>query len=324
VQSSKRGWIGMDGGGSKTVAALCDEQGDVLARAQGDSANVMSRSWPEVERTLRELIDELLRQSGMAAEQVAAVCLGLAGADRPETKSLLQEAFGPLFGERLLIDNDAAVALYAGTWGEPGVVLIAGTGSIAYGMTKEGARHRVGGWGYLLGDEGSGFDLGRSALASVLRAHDGRGESTMLTELVLGHFGLRSPAELIQLVYGADNPRKLLAEASQVLLAAAEAGDALSLRLVEQAAAELVTLGLTCLKRVGERQPVVLAGGLLTADTLLRQRVIERLSAHAETRIPAHPPVVGALVMALRHTGIAIDQQVRDNLQKNWMGSGRG
>jgi len=217
------------------------------------------------------------------------------------------------------MDSDALIALYSGTWGQPGMVLIAGTGSIAYAISPQGMRCRVGGWGYLLGDEGSGFALGQKALTAVLRQFDGRGRPTALTELLCEHTGLADPRELIHYVYDAPNARKRVAAASRLLLAAAAQGDPVAREILEQAVAELVELVETCAARCGRDLPVVLAGGLLAEETLLRRELLARLAQAYEVILPELPPVAGALLMALREAGIAADQQLRNTLTDGWL-----
>jgi N-acetylglucosamine kinase-like BadF-type ATPase len=315
VRSNKRYFIGIDGGGTKTTAALCDERGHVLAQAVADSSNILSRPWEEVERTLRQLITDVSSRSGAEPDEIESVMFGLAGADRPQVQQLILTAFEYEFLDKMKIDNDAVSALFSGTWGRPGVVLIAGTGSIAFGLSGTGKRYRVGGWGYLLGDEGSGFDLGRQAVSAVLREFDGRGERTMLTELLLHHYSINSADEVIHRLYSSPNPRKELAEVSHLVEQAAERGDTVAWRLVNRAANALVELAEVCLAKTKEQLPVVLAGGLLAADTLLRRRVLA--AATFETVIPSVPPVVGCLVIALQNAGVTIAAEVRDNLAQS-------
>ena len=313
--------IGIDGGGTKTRGAICDQTGQVAAVVSGEGANVLSRPWSDVERTLRQLIDELLRCAKASREEVAALYLGLAGADRPATEKMIAQAFAGEWQERLHIDNDAVAALYAGTWGRPGIVLIAGTGSIAYGINGKKERFRVGGWGYLLGDEGSGFDLGRQAAAAVLRAFDGRAEQTALTQLLLSQYEVQTPAELISILYGSDNPRKELAALSSLVETAARAGDATAKQLIRRAAEDLAQLVIACQHKMGEKLPVVLAGGLLTADTLLRREMLQ--NALFDARQPAVPPVIGALVAGLEKAGAVPDENMIHQLQTTeaWKGS---
>ncbi len=266
-----------------------------------------------MEATLRELIDAVRIKAGAKKEEVASLFIGLGGADRPQIKERIQHAFADEWGERLLIDNDVIAALYAGTWGQPGVVLLAGTGSIACAFSKEGARHRVGGWGYLVGDEGSGFDLGKKAAIAVMREYDGRGESTVLTRLFMDHYGVERPDELISLIYGGSNPRKELAKTSQLVEQAATLGDPVANALIKQAVEDLLELADACLKKVQEPVPVVLAGGLLTASTILREQLVARASF--QTVIPIVSPVVGALVAAVTQLGLAVDEKMAEQLR---------
>ncbi|MGG4440083.1 N-acetylglucosamine kinase [Brevibacillus fortis] len=315
MQSSngKKWFIGIDGGGSKTKAAICNEAGQVQAIVAGESSNPLSRSWGDVEATLRQLIDAVRIKAGAKEEEVAGLFIGLGGADRPQIKERLQHAFADEWGERLLIDNDVIAALYAGTWGQPGIVLLAGTGSIACAFSKEGARHRVGGWGYLIGDEGSGFDLGKKAAIAVMREYDGRGESTVLTRLFMDYYGVERPDELISLIYEGSNPRMELAKTSQLVEQAAALGDPVANALIMQAVEDLLELADACLKKVQKPVPVVLAGGLLTASTILREQLVARASF--QTVIPTVPPVVGALVAAVTQLGLVVDGKIADQLR---------
>ncbi|MDT3417295.1 N-acetylglucosamine kinase-like BadF-type ATPase [Brevibacillus aydinogluensis] len=311
--SEQRRWfVGIDGGGSKTTAAVCGADGQIVALAMGEGSNPLSRPWPEVEETLRALLRDCFQQAGAAAHEVEGLFFGLAGADRPQVQTQIANAFRAEWGERLQIDNDAVAALYSGTWGEPGIVLIAGTGSIAYALTADGSRHRVGGWGYLVGDEGSGYDLGRQAVAAVLRAFDGRGDPTALTGMLVSHYGVEAPDQLIARLYGSPNPRRELAGAAILVDRAAAAGDEVAGRLVRQAAASLVELAEACRAKAGERLPVVLAGGLLASDTMLRRAVLQM--ARFEAVLPDAPPVAGCLAEALRRAGLSVNAAVRKNL----------
>lgn len=313
--NEKRWFIGIDGGGTKTKAAICDAAGLVKAIAVGEASNPLSRPWPEVERTIRQLVSDVIVQAGANETEVASLYIGIAGADRPQVKDLIHSAFVDQWKQRLHIDNDAVAALYSGTWGKPGIVLIAGTGSIAYAVTREGERHRVGGWGYLVGDEGSGYDLGRKAVAAVLRAYDGRGEATVLTDFCLDHYRVNRPDELIARIYGGTNTRKELAQLSELMEKAAALGDAVAIQLVAQAAESLVELAFSCQRKTGEALPVVLAGGLLTAETMLRREVLQR--AGFVTTIPSVTPVVGSLVAAIARAGWSLDDEVTGQLQKS-------
>src|SRR6476661_5326162 len=175
--------LGIDAGGTKTVCLLADEEGTVVAEARRSGANLQASGELEVEKILHEVMEEALGDRGIVP---AAICLGIAGVDRPDdsaTVGAIMRRIG--YKARTLVVNDALVALEAGAPGQPGVVVISGTGSISYGRNGRGEAARSGGWGYVLGDEGSGYWIGRAALRAVLRQSDRRGTDTVLTDLLL-------------------------------------------------------------------------------------------------------------------------------------------
>jgi glucosamine kinase len=293
--------IGIDAGGTKTVCRLADGEGRVLAESRGPGANLQNAGELEVERVLHQVITEATRG---AADWPSAVCLGMAGVDRARDAGVVQEILRRIMPRtRVVVVNDALVALEAGVPGSPGVVLIAGTGSIAYGRNAEGRAARAGGWGYLLGDEGSGFWLGRQALRAVVRSADGRAPHTRLTARVLAHFGIARTQDLVREIYdGSFTPATVAAIASEVEGAAAE-GDEVALHLIDTGASELGLAALSvCSQLRLPRGPVVLAGGMFTAAPRLRQRV----TAHLMGRWPGMvvtplqgQPVGGAVLLAL-------------------------
>ncbi|WP_164985226.1 N-acetylglucosamine kinase [Ammoniphilus sp. CFH 90114] len=322
---NKQWFIGVDGGGTSTRGVLSDREGQIRAVVRGDSSNMNSRPLPEVIHTLKKVCQDLLDQVGGTSEQVQSVFLGLAGAGRPRERDLLLEGLQEAYPGRVQVDNDAVTALYAGTWGRPGMVLIAGTGSIAYGVSTTGERYRVGGWGWLLGDEGSGFILGQEALRAILRAFDGRGKETQLTSLVFSLYGIQEATEVVSFIHASENPRKLMAEVGPLVLQAAEQGDEVALEIVQQAAQDLVELVVACSRVMVESLPIVLAGGLLGEGTLLREKVMNQLSDLGySVEKPSFPPSVGALIMALQTGGVTLDRAVKQNMTESWALLGEG
>jgi N-acetylglucosamine kinase-like BadF-type ATPase len=180
--------LGIDAGGTKTVCQLADEHGEVLAEARRGGANLQAAGELEVEKVLHDVMEEALGDSEI---RPAAICLGIAGVDRPDDARVMEQIMRRIgYKARVLIVNDALVALEAGAPGKPGVVLVAGTGSIAYGRNAQNQSARAGGWGYVLGDEGSGYWIGRAALRAVLQEADRRGPKTQLTGLLLHYYGV--------------------------------------------------------------------------------------------------------------------------------------
>jgi len=147
--------LGIDAGGTKTVCLLADERGEILAESQGGGANLQSAGELDVEKVLHQVMEETLGPHDIRPD---AICLGIAGVDRPADAQAVQGIMRRIgFKSRVVVVNDALAALVAGAGEQPGVVIVAGTGSIAYGRDAAGRASRAGGWGYLLGDEGGGF-----------------------------------------------------------------------------------------------------------------------------------------------------------------------
>src|SRR5215212_6928630 len=191
--------LGIDAGGTKTVCLLADDHGRVIAQARRSGANLQAVGELEVEKVLHEVMEEAIGERTIVP---AVICLGIAGVDRPDDSAVVRGIMRRIgYKARVVVVNDALVALEAGAPGQPGVVVISGTGSISYGRNAKGEAARSGGWGYVLGDEGSGYWIGRAALRAVLRQSDKRGPRTALTPLLLEHFGVTQAQGLIHEVY---------------------------------------------------------------------------------------------------------------------------
>jgi len=291
--------IGIDAGGTRTVCVGADESGQVLARSQGPGANLQSEGTAGVEAVLRDLI----RHVTPDGRTPAAICLGMAGADRPRDRDEVRALIDRIApGARVVVVNDALVALEAGLPGAPGVVVIAGTGSIAYGRDGAGRAARAGGWGYVLGDEGSGYWLGRHALRAVVRASDGRGPQTALTARVLAHYGAARPQDLIHEIAGSGAAPSAIAALAQTVAAAAEGGDPIAHLLVKSAAQELAGAAVAVIERLQLATPsVLLAGGTLLGVEALCGAVTadlaRRLPAATIQRLSIEP-ALGAVSLA--------------------------
>jgi N-acetylglucosamine kinase-like BadF-type ATPase len=295
--------LGIDAGGTKTVCLLADDHGYVLAEARGGGANLQSAGELEVEKVLHQVMEAALAQHDV---RPAAMCLGIAGVDRPDDAEAVRGIMRRIgFKTRTLVVNDALVALVAGAGDEPGVVIVAGTGSIAYGRNAAGQAARAGGWGYLFGDEGGGFWIGRAALSAVVRQFDGRGPATLLTGMVLQHMRLASPTELIHEIYYRDLQRHAIAGLAALVQHASETGDAVAAQILARASGELAAAAASVITRLGMRGeafPIVLAGGIFRGVPRLMGDVESRLAEVAPrgaVRLLDVEPAVGAVRLAL-------------------------
>ena len=290
--------IGIDAGGTKTVGLLADETGAVLREARAGGANLVVHGELGVEKTLYQVVETL-----DAGPAIAAACLGIAGADREGDREVLAGVLSRLgLHRRVRIVNDALIALAAGSPDGTGIVLIAGTGSIAYGVDPGGRTARAGGWGYLLADEGSAFWLGHAAVRLGIRAADGRGAATTLYERICRKLDLHEPAALVKWFYDQEHSRDRVAKLATVVEEAAAAGDAAADALLDQAADHLARAARAVARQLDFPGPfaLVLSGGAFRACPSLAARLEGGLELPGARVVRlAIEPAMGAVKMAI-------------------------
>ena len=291
--------LGIDAGGTKTVGLLADETGRVVAEARGTGANLQTHGELEVEK----VFDGILEAVGARGE-IAAVCLGIAGVDRPRDEEVIRGILRRLgYRETARVVNDAAIALVAGAEERVGIVILAGTGSIAYGADREGHTARAGGYGFLLADEGSGYWLGHQALRAAVRSADGRGPQSALAGLVFESLGVKSVAEMVPVVYEKGLPKFRIAAHAGLVQQARDRGDAVATALLEEAALELSLAARAVAQRIslgGGPYRVVLAGGVFKACPSLPGRIERCLGLPGAELAPLRvEPAQGAVALAL-------------------------
>lgn len=209
---------------------------------------------------------------------ISALCLGLAGAGRKEEIERFQKWAVRKFPKTAVkVVSDAEILLMTDAPSDPALALICGTGSIVYGRTVTGELLRAGGWGYLFGDEGSGYAIGSAALRAVMQAHDGRGPETLLSELVLERYRLHTPPELIPVIYGTESPHSAVATLSDLVEQAAGQGDSVAIIILEESARELARAVAAVYPQLGA-STVSLA---ITGGTILHGRYLKRAFHHA-------------------------------------------
>lgn len=296
--------LGIDAGGTKTVCLLADEHGTIIAEARRGGANLQAVGELEVEKVLHDVMEEAI---GNLDVRPAAICLGIAGVDRPDDAAVVKSIMKRIgYKARVLVVNDALVALEAGSPGQPGVVVISGTGSISYGRNARGEAARSGGWGYVLGDEGSGYWIGRAALRAVLRQSDHRGPETSLSPLLLEHFGIRRAQELIHEVYHTNLKPSAIGSLAQCVQTAFTQGDPVAIGILRGAADELEGSALSVARRlemVGQTFTFILSGGIFRAVPWLEQELGRRLpvsSPQSRVRLLDREPAAGAVALALQ------------------------
>ncbi len=302
--------VGVDGGGSKTLVMLADERGTPIVTVEAGPSAVRPGEAERSATTIAAAVRDALAAAGMSHVVPKVLCVGVAGVGREtERQGLWQSLMGADLAEEVVVHADATIALDDAFADGAGILLIAGTGSIAYGRGPTGILARCGGWGPVFGDEGGGSWIGRRALSIVTAAHDGREPETLLTGAIMTAAEVEQIEDLIP--WAASATPAMFAGLAPAVSNSAEAGDLRANALLSIAAEELSLHVRTLARRLfGDEQaaaPVAFAGGLLTRGTLLRKRLEQRLKSAvpgAQVRREEVIPARGAVRGALRFLGV--------------------
>lgn len=300
-------YLGIDGGQSSTSALVGDECGRVLGAGSGGPSNHVGAAEGHAKLTtaVTQCVEKACAAAGLDPSRVRyeAACCGMSGG--PADKEAILAGLLP--ASRLVVTTDAVIALVGATGGGPGVIVIAGTGSIAFGRNVEGRTARAGGWGYIFGDEGSGFDLTRQALRAALRYEEGWGAPTSLRALLLEHAGGSDANDLQHRFYTAEYPRPRIASYARLLDEAAQAGDAVALDILNAAAQQLASLAASVRGQLWDSPEgvhVVPIGGVFRSARIReRFRMLVELDGSL-TAPPVAGPAAGALLEAYRAAGL--------------------
>ncbi|WP_096185839.1 N-acetylglucosamine kinase [Evansella halocellulosilytica] len=301
-------YIGIDGGGTKTAALLCDEEGNVLAKALEGATNPTTVRAETVERRFQCLLDQLRESTDIHFQHVVSIFAGMSGYSRLTNEErligLLKNASHP--NTKVTISYDAISALYSGTDGKPGIVNIAGTGSLTFGMNEKNITKRVGGWGYLLDHSGSGYGIGLAALKTLFYEHDYGKRASALSTKILTFFNVSEPQQLIPIIYDLDKSREPIASLAPLILDEAERKDEVALLMIDKACEEIVQsvkmvamplFDSDCQKEV----PVVLVGGLMKRKDLFLPKLKQIWAT--EWLVPDAEPVIGSVIAAKKAVG---------------------
>jgi len=312
---------GIDGGGSKTLAIVANERGMVVGRGSAGSSNP---NLVGIEGSIRNIRSALMEAMSSETGRISIAVFGVAGSEAQ--KKLAEELSSSLdFVERIEVMNDSFICLAAGTLGKPGVVVVAGTGSIALAIDEEGNVVRAGGWGYLLEDEGSGFQLGREAVMETLRFLEGRTSQSRLVEAVLEKLGAKGVNDVLSSIYGSENPVMTIASLSPIVVRLAEEGDEAAMRIVERATEGLASCVASVISRSSFSRPVrvVLSGGVFEGEGFLKafRSKLMKLVPEADARLLELEPAVGALILAFKKAGL-LNDEVLGNLLESYKTGG--
>ena len=306
-------YLGIDSGGTKTNVAVADDDHLIALVAEG-GASPTRHDATTVRKNLHSGIEAACYKAGISPTEITFSCVGSAGMAIDSQREMVESIVREIVGGQLVVTGDMLVAHEAAFFGAPGVVVIAGTGSIAFGVNERGDMARAGGWGPSVSDEGSGTWIGRRAVIGLLRALDGN-EATVLANSIMEAWHVRTHEELIRKCNSAThNDFARLFPAVQ--LAAGE-GDVIARDIMTQAGMELATLGKVVARRLWTRQErvsVAMAGGIFHHSATIRQsfyHYVKAERAESQLRLTTIPPVLGAVAMARRMAGRQNDSQLR-------------
>jgi len=285
--------LAIDGGGTKTIAIITDETGTILGTGQSGTSNYHVTGKENTIKTLQNVISDAVerfkKEASLAGDTDVVIKLGvfaLAGLDTETDQANVQEIVknviadsGVRFG-KVIVENDALSALLGATNGQPGVLLIAGTGSIAFAHDGNGEFLRSGGWGHLLGDEGGGYWIGKEAISAILKMFDGRGTETLLADLVIDYLKLESHEQLYNWVYGPGYSIHKVAALSTIVEEAYLKGDLVSREILDRAVDELFALICGVAKHsgiLGKPFKLLFLGGVLQNSDYIKEALTKKV-----------------------------------------------
>ena len=297
--------MGIDGGGSTIRVVIVTPDLTILGQSEGSTVNPSVVGHDTATIRIQKAMREALATANLLPDQIAAVGVGIAGASVSHSGGWLSEVIAPVFAQspstRIVLSADYEIALVGAMGERRGVLILAGTGSLAYGINAAGESALVGGWGYLLGDEGSGYWIGLEGLRAIIRADDNPSElPTTLTDVLLQALNVSNVRALIPWLYRSDTPRnREIAALTPLVLEQAQVGDSAAHKITNRAAHAHARAAQAVIDRLNMKSPAfAFTGGLLTISNPLSVTLCKELGLAAIPE-PRHPPVIGAALLAL-------------------------
>ncbi|HQJ74520.1 MAG TPA: BadF/BadG/BcrA/BcrD ATPase family protein [Bacteroidota bacterium] len=299
--------LAVEGGGTKTNSVIADENGKIINSSTTGPSNFLIVGFEKACENIIQGVEECINNSKINKTDIRIAMLGLTGAGRKLDQDNMRKAFkgysvlkGFSFSS-IIVDSDARISLEAAFPNKPGMILISGTGSIMFGKDEKGNLYRVGGWGRILGDEGSGFYIGKKGLIASIKQIDGRGEKTLLFDLISEKFNLNSLETIIKSIY-TDNFD--IAKIAPLVFEAAEKDDKIAKEILDEAADELLLHIETMIRKINfnDRIGLSFVGSIITNDNYVRKKIVNYINSNLkqiELIDSNNEPIYGAVVMAI-------------------------
>jgi N-acetylglucosamine kinase-like BadF-type ATPase len=305
--------LGLDGGGSKTTVQIADTDGKVLVQNKSGSCNYKSVGIEIAKNNINTVILNSLVEIGITDIIFKSACFGLAGNDTDEDMRIYNRI---IFNNKLkkflnssttIICNDSKIGLIAGSNKKNRLMVISGTGANCFGINEEGREAKANGWDYILGDEGSGYTIGLKALKAIVRAYDGRGQHTLLTDRVLDYLKLKDISELVSWVYDKPFFKEKIAELSEIVCSAAKMGDILSIEILREEAGEAASTVMVVVNKLNLADKdfdLVLVGGVFKCEKYFKNlffKILKNKFPGINFKSLTEKPVEGAIKLALEN-----------------------
>lgn len=293
--------VGIDGGGTKTAVTITRDQDDSLFSFTVGPINYNGGDADTIAANFVEIINQM-KLYCVDLQEVSHICIGAAGISNPQvTRFLEQHVRNNGYTGPLTITGDQETALYGAQNAMQGIILIAGTGSICFGVNEQGERHRTGGYGHLIDDEGSGYSIGRDLLSVLVQAEDGRKTGTLIPAMVYEQLGFSTVKEIVGFVYDKNTTKKDIAQLAPIMTAACEKGDAHALAIAEKCAANLYELVVPVIERLKlVDRPVAIAGSVLQKSRFVKEALERKLiQSYPQTKLmlPIQDAAYGAVLL---------------------------
>jgi len=318
--------IGVDGGGTKTNAVVAKSNGEIVCGVQSGVSNFQRVGSEGINEVCQDILNQLEQKKKIKSNQIKYWALGLAGAGRIEDQNAVCQTVESLgFQECVSAQSDAYIALMGAFSGRSGIIVIAGTGSICFGLDEEGNLHRSGGWGYLLGDEGSGFFVGHQGLLAALKDLDDRGEKTILRERIEQAFNLSSIDQVVRKMYIENKIQKEdIANLAPIVFECMHEGDEVANSIVTKTSrkiAKMITAVGKKMNKIEKSIEVAYIGSVFKQKDVLLPPIriqLQNYFTDVEINEPRFEPAIGAVIWALKEKNIQIDETILKNLEQNY------
>ncbi len=304
--------LGVDGGATKTTAVIAEAGGKKIADSVSSASNFLSVGVDNAINNLNSAVFGALEKAGIGKDIIfESSCFGFAGFNVPDDLNTYRKIVENeklkkhLRTSKTLICNDTRIGLEAGSSAENKIIIIAGTGSNCFGINDRGEQAGSTGWDYILADEGSGYSVSVKALRAVMRAYDGRGKKTMLTDKILGELGFKEAIEIVNWTYGKPFSKKRIGQFSEVVCRCAYREDEICIKILHQEAMESVLSVETVAGKLGlldKRTDLVFVGGLFKCEKYFKDVVTEELESRFDNinfKPLIEKPVSGAVKLAI-------------------------